>query len=1293
MKKIYTLFLTAFLFVGASFAQSTANYAFTTSTTGSLTNMSTGTTQLVAALSDDIASPVSPIGFDFWLMGVKYTQFSANSNGYVRLGGTAVPSANYTLGAASTLIAPFGSDEVTSTTGKVHYKITGVAPNRVLVIEFLNMTVIYDGGGATADATTQVRLSEGTGKIELAYGAVNRNTSTGFNGGMDPIYVGFSTSATAYATVTTSTGTVATSGAITSNQYTLGAPVAELTSAADGSRRLYTFVPPTPLAPSGLNLTAIGAVSMTLNWADNAVNEIGYLIYRSTDGVTYNLVSQLAANSTSSVQNGLTTNTTYYWRVSAITEGVESATSDANATTTAAGNITSNGTGGGLWSQATTWTGGIVPSSGDNVLILDGDAVTVDVASGAYSLTIGQGVSGTVQYEATTARTLSVLNNVTVSTGASFLTGGAALAHILSVGGNLSNNGILDFNIGTGGTNITFTGSANSVLNGTGTTTDLFSLTAAKTARAQIIEISPSVFSVRDLSAAATGALLTTATGTGTFKFTGTYTFSGTLWSAAAYSIPATLGLWIDNPNFTVNGLNGSATVAGLFRVSKGTYNIGTASGNSMGFSAGSVITVEGGAINAAGRFGVTAAATIFSYTQTAGTITVCTQGNVSTTLASFDLGTSATSTVNISGGTIICQLANTAATTPRDYRNQAGTGIVGVANATLQLGNAASGTSKLFIIQGVVPNLVVTNTSATHTATFFTPVTYNNVSQNITVNAGSTLNFGNFVFLFNGAVLTNNGTITHNGVSSNFVTFNTTIPQSYTGNGVVTVPMTNIAFQSPLGFTFDPSSTPIVASAVRLFNGNVFNSNKLIVGNGGTAAAFVQFGNNTTPTDAGTFDQPLNYNPGTGGISISYLRTTAARTTGIEIPVSRIVTNLTYDDNDATHALTIVGGDLTASGTLTMANGNIITGVNTLVSGTSVATPGTFTYTSGTIVGKFKRWITPTATAWNFPVGIATAKRNAAINFTAAPTTGGSLTTEWITAVSGTNGLPLTESAIPVTLNATSADGYWRVLAADGLAGGSYTGTFTGTGISAVGDYTQLVLVKRAVNTSPWTLDGTHVSATGSNAIPVVSRTGMTGFSEFTVAGDGVINVLPITISYFRGAKNGNANNLDWKVNVTNSSSINLTLERSADGRNFTALYNTTATDTRALQPFNYADASPLAVKNFYRLKMTETNGRITYSNIVVILNSTKGFEIVNLTPNYVTAGTFKLNVTTAQLTKMDVIITDALGRVVSKQIHTVVSGSNSINMNVNNLGAGTYYLYGNTSEGKTGTFSFIVQ
>ena len=160
--------------------QSTANYAFSTNTSGSLAldangntiDMSTGTTQMLGAGFDDTASSVFPMGFNYYGMGTFFNSFSANSNGAMRLGTTAVGTSGTTNGGSATalFIAPFGGDHALSSTGKIHYKIVGTAPNRTLVVEWLNVELNFSS--STGDGTFQVRLYETTGVIELVYGSM-----------------------------------------------------------------------------------------------------------------------------------------------------------------------------------------------------------------------------------------------------------------------------------------------------------------------------------------------------------------------------------------------------------------------------------------------------------------------------------------------------------------------------------------------------------------------------------------------------------------------------------------------------------------------------------------------------------------------------------------------------------------------------------------------------------------------------------------------------------------------------------------------------------------------------------------------------------------------------------------------------------------------------------------------------------------------------------------------------------------------------------------------------------------
>ncbi|HLA95755.1 MAG TPA: fibronectin type III domain-containing protein, partial [Pyrinomonadaceae bacterium] len=799
---------------------SATTYTFASSSGAVLEDMSSGTTLLVGPSLDDNASVATPLGFTFVYDGVQFTQFSVNANGLLRLGGVVV-STGFTNSLASTTDAPkiaaYWEDLCTGSNGKVHFKTVGSAPNRKVVVEWQNMQVTRGAGCAgTGNGTFQATLFESTGSttpgaIKFVYGAMGipATADAGYSIGLQ------SGGATNFASVTSSASTVSYTTANNTNLTALDAGTS------------YTFSPNVPIAPTDAGTTNITPVSFQLNWLDNSTTETSYILQRSDEGINYQTIATLPANTTTYTDIGRAPNTPYFYRIQGVSEGAFGPFGSITATTSIPTEDSCVGSGGN-WNTPGTWLDGSVPTATTNVTIGTGCTVTIDTAASAVNVNVQSGA--TLLFDSGTAQSLTAGYDVTIAAGGTLQTAssGSVTTHQLNVGRTLTNNGVLDLstNSDTAGAVLQFNNPNRADFLGTGVTTDLLTLTVNKGTglvnpqTGPVLDVVLSNMTVKGLSTATAGFLnLTTANGL--LYFSGSNSFSGPVFQTAAYTIPSSFSFGVNNPNFTVTGQDGSPTLAGRLVVSQGVFNIGTSNGNSMGFNTGASVVVGNGTVNATGRFGVNVSTNVIGYTQTGGTVNVQTIGNASTTLAGFDLGTSAASTVSITGGDIVVQLASTAATTPRDYRNQAGTGTLGVTGGNLRLGNASSGAAKIFNILGVIANLFVTNTSAGHTALYGTPVTYNNVTRNITIDSGATLNPGNFVFLFNGTTLTNNGTLTHNGASSNFVTFNTVAPVLYTGTGSVTTPLTALALQSDQGFTIDPGANNFTATALRVFGGN----------------------------------------------------------------------------------------------------------------------------------------------------------------------------------------------------------------------------------------------------------------------------------------------------------------------------------------------------------------------------------------------------------------------------------------------------------------------------------------
>ncbi|MGA9772858.1 MAG: C25 family cysteine peptidase [Blastocatellia bacterium] len=950
-------------------------YPFTNAAGVPLEDMSSGTTLLVGASQDDTASAVTSIGFEFWFDGVRQTQFSVNANGLFGLGGVAVNNGasgrtnDFATSTNNPKMSAYWDDMCTGTAGKVHFKITGSAPNRRLVVEWLNM-VQFDNVtvacSTTVRGTYQLWLFESTGVIQMVNGGTTTNDNG--NGGYG---VGVGSSLTSFASITPAGPTV--SYAASSN--------ANLTAIAAGTQ--YTLTPNVPAAPTALNFTAVTPTTMTLNWTDNASNEVGYAIYQSTDGTNFTFITQTAANATSQAVSGLTPSTTYFWRVFAVTEGALSTVLSGSQSTAAPGVVMSTAAG-GPWSSTATWAGGTVPVGGDNVTIVNGATVTIDTAAVALNVTVGTGGAASVlQFDATTARTLTVGQSVTVASNGTLqsATTGTVTTHVLSVGTDLTNNGVLDLstNANTAGANLTFTGAANNTFSGTGATTDIRTMTINKgTSSASTIDLTTSNFTVQGTVVDGTPMAFLTLTN-GTLKISGTFTVAGRVFTAAAYTIGATTGIWLNNPNFTIVGQNGSPTNNGLLRVTQGTFNIGNASGNAMGAGTGAVFTIEGGTVNIAGRL---LSANAVTYTQSGGTVNVCTVGNASSVTQSFGL-TSATSIFNMSGGTInLVQInSNATAANRRDYS------VLGTANitgGTLNVGTAATTGNAGnfdFRIGGQVPALVLNNTTNSKNVILISQM---NTFGNVTVNTGCSINTGANVWLVIGTAITNNGTIT---VPTNLsrLYFLGTGPQTYAGSGTTTIVTAagsvDLTVDNNAGLTIDPASNGIITQRVNFFHGGITNANKITLGNGGTTVGVIQYGLTASPDTAGNFDVAPTFNIGTGGQTLLYAQEGTTRTTGPEIPPSRTITNMTVNN---TNGVILAGGDLTltptiATSTLTFTIGNLTTNANNVI----ISATSTVARTVGHVIGNLRKVYAAAGTK-TFEVGTANGFSPVTANVTA---------------------------------------------------------------------------------------------------------------------------------------------------------------------------------------------------------------------------------------------------------------------------------------------------------------------
>ncbi len=461
---------------------------------------------------------------------------------------------------------------------------------------------------------------------------------------------------------------------------------------------------------------------VTLKWGVVA-GATAYKVYRLGAMTMEEVTTNITFSGASATLTGQSTTGSEYYAVSAVTgtyEGqrtmaVEKAPGDYSC-----GGVNWTGAVSTDWFVAGNWSSNSVPTSADNVVIPAAPSNQPQInAAGA------------------------VCNNITIDSGAS-LTMNGATAYTLSVYGDWINNGTFTRGIGT----VDFAGTnAYQEIGGTATT-NFNILSVTKGARDRILEAT----SLITLNAAANPLVLAS----GTFKLSSASTLSP---FTSGPSIGSTAGFW--NNGGTINAGNYGWTLnAGLLRISAGTVNVGTSSGNGITYLNNGTLIMKGGALNIAGRFSPNSGTSTATFTQSGGVITVNTVGTTNTARAPFELNSGVPFTMN---GGIIAIRRSSSNTTADIIVLSTSSEVTG---GTLQIGDASTPAAQTIRINSTAPiyNLAVNATNSPMAQLVTNPLT---VKNDVTI-SGGTLN-ANGLTMNVGGNWTNNGTFTHGNGAVHF--------------------------------------------------------------------------------------------------------------------------------------------------------------------------------------------------------------------------------------------------------------------------------------------------------------------------------------------------------------------------------------------------------------------------------------------------------------------------------------------------------------------------------------------
>ena len=306
MKKYLCMLLMLVTLGMSGFAQVLSDYIMTTGTDATKWQTLTTTTNLITGTGDSKASAVTNIGFTFNFAGTDYTQFSVNSDGNLRLGGTVTGTGSYSTPFSSSYantnnpkINMLGCDGFITDSGYVYHEVIGTAPDRVCVIEFATST--YNTVSRPSLLRWQVQLFEGSNNIQIVYYSA-----------MPPILPNV---ARQPGMCVNNTDIILIDNYHNAAHYTTGQSTnsCPITTWPDVNR-YYLFTISDCPTPGNFNAATLGSTSVDLTWTSATGGTDFVLQYKTPTTDWSNATTENAYDTTYNL-TGLTPSTTYQLRV------------------------------------------------------------------------------------------------------------------------------------------------------------------------------------------------------------------------------------------------------------------------------------------------------------------------------------------------------------------------------------------------------------------------------------------------------------------------------------------------------------------------------------------------------------------------------------------------------------------------------------------------------------------------------------------------------------------------------------------------------------------------------------------------------------------------------------------------------------------------------------------------------------------------------------------------------------------------------------------------------------------
>jgi len=168
-------------------------------------------------------------------------------------------------------------------------------------------------------------------------------------------------------------------------------------------------------------------------------------------------------------------------------------------------------------------------------------------------------------------------------------------------------------------------------------------------------------------------------------------------------------------------------------------------------------------------------------------------------------------------------------------------------------------------------------------------------------------------------------------------------------------------------------------------------------------------------------------------------------------------------------------------------------------------------------------------------------------------------------------------------------------------------------------------------------------------------------------------VAILATQVTTFNGIKEGDAAKLSWGIE-SSLDYASFEVERSADNTAFQSIGTLKAMDFPGKTNFTFTDNDMLPGNNYYRIKIIEKNGNVLYTKTIVI-NNKDANSYFTISPNPASKYVV-ISSTAGDKEIVDIKIFDATGRQVKELLKQSFSNSSNLQINVEDLGIGNYFV-----------------